>query len=118
MRRVQLRGGARRPHARRTLCTLSVRPRAPTKQMGPYRGPGGGEMALLEATGISKRFGSLLAVNRVEVRIEAGAIHAIIGPNGAGKTTLFNCVTGLHTPDDGTIVFKGRPLEGIKPHQR
>jgi branched-chain amino acid transport system ATP-binding protein len=75
-------------------------------------------MALLEATGVTKRFGSLLAVNRVDVRIEAGTIHAIIGPNGAGKTTLFNCVTGLHGADEGTIVFKGRPLDGIKPHQR
>ena len=52
-------------------------------------------MALLEATQVTKRFGSLVAVNRVDVRIEPGTIHAIIGPNGAGKTTFFNCVTGL-----------------------
>ena len=75
-------------------------------------------MALLEATQVTKRFGSLLAVNHVSVRIEAGTIHAIIGPNGAGKTTFFNCVTGLHAPDGGTIAFKGRPLNGIQPHQR
>ena len=75
-------------------------------------------MALLEATQVSKRFGSLVAVNRVDVRIEAGTIHAIIGPNGAGKTTLFNCVTGLQTHDEGTIVFKGQPLEGVKSHAR
>ena len=75
-------------------------------------------MALLEATQVTKRFGSLVAVNRVDVRIEAGSIHAIIGPNGAGKTTLFNCVTGLHVHDEGTIVFKGQPLEGVKSHQR
>src|SRR5215831_11870528 len=75
-------------------------------------------MALLEATQVTKRFGSLIAVNRIEVRIEVGAIHAIIGPNGAGKTTLFNCVTGLFTPDEGSVVFKGRPLDGIKPHER
>jgi branched-chain amino acid transport system ATP-binding protein len=75
-------------------------------------------MAILEATGVTKRFGSLLAVNRVDVRIEPGTIHAIIGPNGAGKTTLFNCVTGLYAHDEGAIVFKGQPLEGVKSHQR
>jgi branched-chain amino acid transport system ATP-binding protein len=75
-------------------------------------------MALLEATHVTKRFGSLIAVNRVDVRIEPGTIHAIIGPNGAGKTTFFNCVTGLHVPDEGTIVFKGQSLEGVKSHQR
>ena len=75
-------------------------------------------MALLEATQVTKRFGSLVAVNRVDVRIEPGMIHAIIGPNGAGKTTFFNCVTGVHTQDEGTIVFKGQPLDGVKSHQR
>src|SRR5207344_1787985 len=75
-------------------------------------------MALLEVTQVTKRFGSLVAVHRVDVHIEAGAIHAIIGPNGAGKTTLFNCVTGLHTPDGGTIAFKGRALDGVTSHKR
>jgi len=75
-------------------------------------------MALLEAKQVTKQFGSLVAVNRVDVRIEPGMIHAIIGPNGAGKTTLFNCVTGVYTYDAGTIVFKGQPLEGVKAHQR
>jgi branched-chain amino acid transport system ATP-binding protein len=75
-------------------------------------------MALLEAKQVTKRFGSLVAVNRVDVRIESGTIHAIIGPNGAGKTTLFNCVTGVHVQAVGTIVFKGQPLAGGKSHQR
>jgi branched-chain amino acid transport system ATP-binding protein len=75
-------------------------------------------MALLEARRVTKRFGSLLAVNRVDVCIEPGSIHAIIGPNGAGKTTLFNCVTGLHVHDEGTIAFKGHPLEGMRSHER
>jgi len=75
-------------------------------------------MALLEAKQVTKRFGSLIAVNRVDVRIEPGTIHAIIGPNGAGKTTFFNCVTGVHVQDAGTIVFKGQPLDGVKSHQR
>src|SRR5215510_8886086 len=75
-------------------------------------------MALLEAKQVTKRFGILVAVNRVDVRIDTGTIHAIIGPNGAGKTTLFNCMTGYHTADEGSIVFKGRPLHGIKSHER
>src|SRR5262245_44613047 len=75
-------------------------------------------MALLEATQVTKQFGSLVAVNRVDVRIEPGMIHAIIGPNGAGKTTFFNCVTGVYTYDAGTILFKGQSLEGVKAHQR
>ena len=75
-------------------------------------------MALLEATRITKRFGSLVAVHEVDVRIEPGTIHAMIGPNGAGKTTFFNCLTGLHTHDEGTIAFKGRPLDGMKSHDR
>ena len=75
-------------------------------------------MTILAATGVTKRFGSLVAVSQVDVHIEPGTIHAIIGPNGAGKTTLFNCVTGLHTHDEGSILFKGRPLERMKSHER
>ena len=75
-------------------------------------------MTILAATGVTKRFGSLVAVSQVDVHIEPGTIHAIIGPNGAGKTTLFNCVTGLHTHDEGSILFKGRPLERLKSHER
>ncbi len=75
-------------------------------------------MTILAATGVTKRFGSLVAVSQVDVHIEPGTIHAIIGPNGAGKTTLFNCVTGLHTHDEGSILFKGRPLEHLKSHER
>ena len=75
-------------------------------------------MTILAATGVTKRFGSLVAVSQVDVHIAPRTIHAIIGPNGAGKTTLFNCVTGLHTHDEGSILFKGRPLEGLKSHER
>src|SRR5206468_11261400 len=81
-------------------------------------GSRGFDMTLLAATGVTKRFGSLVAVSRVDVQIEPGTIHAIIGPNGAGKTTLFNCVTTLHTHDEGSILFKGRPLERLTSHER
>jgi branched-chain amino acid transport system ATP-binding protein len=75
-------------------------------------------MALLEATQVTKRFGSLVAVHQVDVRIEPGTIHAMIGPNGAGKTTFFNCVTGLYAHDEGTIAFKGQLLDGVASHRR
>ncbi|HSF05142.1 MAG TPA: ABC transporter ATP-binding protein [Methylomirabilota bacterium] len=72
--------------------------------------------ALLDVRSVSKRFGGLTAVNRVDFALETG-IASIIGPNGAGKTTLFNILTGLYAPDEGSIVFRGRPLVGLRPDQ-
>lgn len=73
-------------------------------------------MAILEARGVTKRFGGLTAVDQVDLVIAEGAIASLIGPNGAGKTTLFNCVTGFYKPEDGTILFQGTNLVGIRPH--
>ncbi|HEV8643329.1 MAG TPA: ABC transporter ATP-binding protein [Methylomirabilota bacterium] len=72
--------------------------------------------ALLEARGITKRFGGLTAVNGVDFALEAG-IASIIGPNGAGKTTLFNIFTGLYLPDEGEVTFGDRSLVGLRPDQ-
>ena len=74
-------------------------------------------MALLELRGISKRFGGLQALARVNVDLEIGMIASLIGPNGAGKTTLFNTLTGLYRPDEGEIRFQNRSLIGLKPDQ-
>jgi len=74
-------------------------------------------MALLELRDISKRFGGLQALARVNVDLEEGMIASLIGPNGAGKTTLFNTLTGLYQPDEGEIRFQNRSLIGLKPHQ-
>lgn len=71
--------------------------------------------AILSATGVTKRFGGLVAVDRVDLAIEEQSIHAIIGPNGAGKTTFFNCITGFYSIDEGEVVFRGRPLMDIPP---
>jgi ABC-type branched-subunit amino acid transport system ATPase component len=73
--------------------------------------------ALLEVDGVVKRFGGVTAVNGVSLALEPGHIYGLIGPNGSGKTTLFNCITGVEQVDGGQIRFKGRRIDGLKPHQ-
>ncbi|HYY26247.1 MAG TPA: ABC transporter ATP-binding protein [Candidatus Udaeobacter sp.] len=74
-------------------------------------------MALLELRDVSKRFGGLQALARVNLQVEAGMIASLIGPNGAGKTTLFNTLTGIYRPDSGEIRFQNQPLIGLKPEK-
>jgi branched-chain amino acid transport system ATP-binding protein len=71
---------------------------------------------LLQATGVRKEFGGLVAVNDVDFRIPEEAIVSLIGPNGAGKTTFFNMLTGVYKPTAGTIVFDGHDVTGKPPH--
>jgi ABC-type branched-subunit amino acid transport system ATPase component len=73
--------------------------------------------ALLEIDGVVKRFGGVTAVNGVSLALQPGHIYGLIGPNGSGKTTLFNCITGVELIDGGQIRFKGRRIDGLKPHQ-
>ena len=73
---------------------------------------------MLEAAGLSKRFGALQATYDVSLRLEAGARHAIIGPNGAGKTTLFNLLAGEIRPDAGRISLDGRDVTQASPDAR
>jgi branched-chain amino acid transport system ATP-binding protein len=72
-------------------------------------------MSLLELRGITKKFGGLQALNKVDLALEKGMIAALIGPNGAGKTTLFHTLTGIYQPDQGEICFMGASLVGLKP---
>jgi branched-chain amino acid transport system ATP-binding protein len=61
--------------------------------------------ALLELTGVTKRFGGLTALEGVSLSVAQGTIHAVIGPNGSGKTTLFNIISGIYTPTEGDVRF-------------
>ena len=70
---------------------------------------------LLQARGITKSFGGVVAVDGVDLDIPEGSITSVIGPNGAGKTTLFNVLTGFESTDAGTIVFLGERVERLAP---
>lgn len=72
---------------------------------------------MLEASGLTKRFGGLLAVADASLRVDAGSIVALIGPNGAGKTTLFALLSGFFRPDAGRVVFDGVDITGEAPHR-
>jgi branched-chain amino acid transport system ATP-binding protein len=72
---------------------------------------------MLEVTGLTKRFGGLLAVNGASLDVRKGEIVSLIGPNGAGKTTLFALVSGFLRPDAGEVRFEGESVLGLRPHQ-
>jgi branched-chain amino acid transport system ATP-binding protein len=69
-------------------------------------------MPLLELRRLTRRFGGLLAVDRLDFTLEAGSIVAMIGPNGAGKSTVFNLISGIYPPSEGEIYFAGRMIAG------
>ena len=71
-------------------------------------------MSVLEVSNVSKRFGSLVAVQDVSLAVSTGELRAIIGPNGAGKTTFFNLISGFFLPTSGTIVFDGRDVTACR----
>jgi len=72
---------------------------------------------LLEVKELNKRFGGLHAVRNVSFVLQPGSITGVLGPNGAGKTTMFNLLTGFIRPDRGSVLFEGRSLDGLAPHQ-
>ena len=72
---------------------------------------------VLNVENLTQRFGGLLALEAVNMKVEEGEIVGIIGPNGAGKTTLFNCITGIYHPAEGTVRMLGTDITGWKPHQ-
>ena len=70
-------------------------------------------MSLLEARGVTKSFGSLVAVEQVSLAVAPGELRAIIGPNGAGKTTFFNMITGFFAPTCGQILLEGQDITAL-----
>jgi branched-chain amino acid transport system ATP-binding protein len=72
---------------------------------------------LLEVHDLVKAFGGLSVLNHCTLQVRRGTITGLIGPNGAGKTTLFNVLTGFLKPDAGRVLFKGKDLTGLAPHQ-
>jgi branched-chain amino acid transport system ATP-binding protein len=75
-------------------------------------------VALLEARGLTIRFGGHNAVNNVDIDAERGCVTGLIGPNGAGKTTIFNAITGLQEVSTGTLTHDGRDITRATPRQR
>ena len=73
-------------------------------------------MTVLECRGLTKAFGALMALNGVDLTLQAGEILGIIGPNGAGKSTLFNVIAGLEPPTSGSVHLRGRSLAGLSAH--
>jgi branched-chain amino acid transport system ATP-binding protein len=74
-------------------------------------------MPILRGKAVTRLFGGLAAVSKVDFTVEQGQVLGLIGPNGAGKTTLFNCIVGYHKPDKGIVRFNGKDITGFKPHQ-
>jgi branched-chain amino acid transport system ATP-binding protein len=74
-------------------------------------------MALFEIRELTRDFGGVRAIDRLDLDVDAGEIVSVIGPNGAGKTTLFNLVTGMIPADQGEILFEGRSIVGLRPSQ-
>ncbi len=75
-------------------------------------------MSVLEVKNATKRFGSLVAVQDVSLKVGAGELRAIIGPNGAGKTTFFNLISGFFGPSSGSIEFEGHNVTRLAAHKR
>ena len=72
---------------------------------------------ILQIKGLTRHFGGLTAVNRLDFSVNKGELIGLIGPNGAGKTTLFNLLVGLSKPSAGEVFFDGRIITGKKTHQ-
>ncbi|MBR9866778.1 MAG: high-affinity branched-chain amino acid ABC transporter ATP-binding protein LivG [Oceanospirillales bacterium] len=72
---------------------------------------------LLDVNGLTMRFGGLVAVNGVNLKVKNRQIVSVIGPNGAGKTTVFNCLSGFYIPTEGSVMLKSEQIAGLKDYQ-
>src|SRR3989440_1363742 len=90
---------------------------APARPAVPAAGEPAADGSIVSATGVTKVFGGLVAVDDVSFEIPRRSIVSIIGPNGAGKTTFFNMLTGLYRPTAGRVAFEGRDITSARPDQ-
>lgn len=95
----------------------------PSVPVAAHRGPApdgsnSSEAPLLQTVGLSRRFGGVLAIDRVNLRVGPGEIVGLLGPNGAGKTTLFDLISGYTRADEGRVVLDGVDITGLSPHRR
>ncbi len=74
-------------------------------------------MSLLRSEGVTKRFGGLTAVSKLDLSIERSEIVGLIGPNGAGKTTVFNVITGMNPPSEGRVFYQDQDITGLPRHR-
>jgi len=95
----------------KTSPITAFNPPAPPLSMPPIP-PAETRETLLDARHMSRRFGGLIANDKVSLSLHAGEIHALIGPNGAGKSTFFNLISGVDRPDDGQLVLMGQAMAG------
>jgi branched-chain amino acid transport system ATP-binding protein len=72
---------------------------------------------MLSVNGVTKRFGGLVALNKISFDVEKGEVVGLMGPNGAGKTTLLNVIAGEYAPEEGTVVFKGHNITNMAAHK-
>lgn len=75
-------------------------------------------MAILEIEGVTKRFGGIVALRDVTLKLMENEILGLIGPNGSGKTTLVNVISGIYKPESGKIMFSGKDITRLPPHLR
>lgn len=73
---------------------------------------------ILETRNLTKRFGGLVAINKINLKMEEGKLSMIIGPNGSGKTTFINCISGFLKVDEGKVFYKGKDITNLPPFKR
>lgn len=72
---------------------------------------------ILQVQDLTMKFGGVTALDHISVDVEEKTIHGVIGPNGSGKTTLFNAINGIYKPTEGKVIFQGKDITGLPPHQ-